>query len=286
MSNFATVVDMGSYYAVQVNGQTVFTRDDYSRCQTIAGRLNNIFSDPNRDLDFITPTYTDGYYGVCCPLVRKNVDQITYLYDSDGSNGWRSYPEKLYETTNWSDSRNSNQTAIATILPSESNVPWLAAINLANYIRNAVNLNFNDAAGRSTCQQFTVPSNSGPSTSLISSSAYCAYYGHPCQGLEPGTTSYCPELGYRVQNILNTTVGNGEVLHPQDLTCAMTSTNNWDSLYRNKFVKVTNLSTSQSIVVRVTDTAPENKGIELTYRAWVSIGKPTGSNTVKIELLN
>jgi hypothetical protein len=76
-----------------------------------------------------------------------------------------------------------------------------------------------------------------------------------------------------------------EVLHPVDLTCAMTSTNNWNSTYRNKFIKVTNRSNNQSIIVKVTDTAPANTGVELTYRAWVSIGKPSGSGTVKIELM-
>ncbi|WP_374214157.1 RlpA-like double-psi beta-barrel domain-containing protein [Candidatus Desulfosporosinus nitrosoreducens] len=68
--------------------------------------------------------------------------------------------------------------------------------------------------------------------------------------------------------MLNATTGNGEVFHLQCLTAAMNSTNSWNSTYRNKFVKVTNLSnTSKSIVVKVTDTAPANRGIELSYRA-------------------
>ena len=103
---------------------------------------------------------------------------------------------------------------------------------------------------------------------------------------QPGKTSTCPEIGFLAQNILSAMTANGEVFHPQGLTAAMTSTNSWNTTYRNKFVKVTNLSnTSKSIVVKVTDTAPANRGIELSYRAWVSIGKPSGANSVKIELM-
>lgn len=48
-------------------------------------------------------------------------------------------------------------------------------------------------------------------------------------------------------------------------------------------MRVTNLSNNKSIVVRVTDIAPPGKGIELSYRAWDSIGRPSGDNTVSIS---
>ena len=48
----------------------------------------------------------------------------------------------------------------------------------------------------------------------------------------------------------------------------MTSTNKWNSTYKNKYVKVSTSDGKKSIVVRATDTAPANKGIELTWRAY------------------
>ena len=66
----------------------------------------------------------------------------------------------------------------------------------------------------------------------------------------------------------------------------MTSTNNWNTTYNNKFVKVTNLAnTSKSIVVRVTDKAPANTGIELSFRAYQELGATNGVGKVKIELM-
>lgn len=274
-------------YYVRVNGTMVYATDDKSRADIIASRLNALFSDKDRDLDFITPSFANGMYVVTCPLVRKNVGQVTYLYDTNGSDGWRSYPEKLYEPTNWNDTRDKNQTAITTILTSESTRPWYSALSIANNIRRAINLNFPDANGNTKCKELITPSNTGSTPiSVISNSAICDYYGLPCQGTEPGTHSTCPEIGFPAENILNVYTRNGEVFHPQGLTAAMTPTNKWSTDYMNKFVKVTNLSNSKSIIVRVTDEAPANRGIELSYRAWVEIGKPSGANSVKIELMS
>ncbi|SCY89526.1 RlpA-like double-psi beta-barrel domain-containing protein [Alkaliphilus peptidifermentans] len=291
MSNSATATYNSNFqiYEVKVNEKMVFGTDNSTQANTIRDRLNRIFADPNRDLDFITPSYANGSYVVCCPKVRSNVNEITYLYDtSNGSNGWRHYKEKLYEPTNWADSTSaSGQTSILTISNSTT-APWYNALHTANLIRSAIKLNFNDALGRSTCRQLEVPSNTKATVArVISNSARCDVYGIPCQGTEPGKTSACSELGWRAQNISNTyTWIDTEVFHPQDLTAAMTSTNNWHSTYKNKFVKVTNLSnTSKSIIVKVTDKAPAGKGIELSYRAWVEIGRPLDNNSVKIELM-
>lgn len=287
MANQANYVYIGGLqtYAVSVNDTYVYYTDDGNQAKTISDRLNRIFQDLNRDLDFITPSIANGYYVVSCSRVRGNIGEKTYLYDTDGSNGWRNYPEKLYNDLNWQDSTiSSEQTAILTI--TGSSTPWVSAVSIANNIRNAISLNFNDAAGRSSSQSLTLPSNQSSSVAqIISSSARCDFYGLPCQGTEPGEYSDCPELGYPAQNILNTTVANGEVFHPQDLTAAITSSNNWYTNYKNKFVKVTNLSNGKSIIVRITDQAPSDKGIELSYRAWKEIDKPSGNGSVKIELM-
>lgn len=286
MANTATVsLITSNIYGLYVNGNYIMG-DVQSRVDAIKTRLNYIFSDTNRDLDFITPSYANSEYVVSCPRVRKNTNEVTYLYDTNGSDGWKQYPAKLYEPTHWDNSGGKNQTAILTATGS---TPWHNALLLANKIRAAVVPNFASAAGDNPLKALVVPTNTGSTVqSVISSSARCDFYGHPCQGTSSGTTSsacsgYSDLTSY--QNISNVTTGSNEVFHPVDLTCAMTSTNSWNSTYKNKYIKVTNLSNSQSIIVKVTDTAPANRGVELTYRAWVSIGKPSGANSVKIELM-
>lgn len=284
MANTATVYNPPSsnIYIVRVNGKDIVSDTDQSRMVTIQTRLNAIFSDSNRDLDFITPSYYNNQYVVICPLVRKNVGFTTYFYDTNGSNGWDSYPAKLYEDTIWNNTNNANQTAIYT---ASGLSPWYDALTVANRLRDAVVPNYSTAAGNSTISKFVEPSNKSWNTSsTISSSAYYAHYGDPCQGTQPGTTSTCGSKV--VQNIWSAQTANGEVFHPCDLTAAMTSTGSWSTTYRNKYVKVTNLANSQSIVVRVTDVAPANTGIELSWRAHNAIGAPgSGANKVKIELM-
>ncbi|MGB9859446.1 MAG: hypothetical protein ACPLQP_05875 [Moorellaceae bacterium] len=290
MSNTATAEYVGGYWKVRVNGISVINYgSDQSRAQTVANRLQRIFEDLNRDLDFITPTIVNGYYALCCPKVRMNVGERTYLYDPVDA---AYYPEKLYEPTNWQDSTTpAEQTAIATILSTDqpNQPPWVTALEYSNNIRGAINLNFNDAVGRSQCQNLYVPSNvSNSVASVISNSARCDVYGVPCQGTQPGKQSDCPELGFPAENIANMHTGSftgTEVFHPQDLTAALTSSNNWYSNYKGKFIKVTNISNGMWVVVRVTDQAPAGRGVELAYRPWVQIGRPLGSGTVKIELM-
>lgn len=289
MSNLASVSYNPNYnlYEVTINGIMINAYESSTTANTIKDRLNLNFNDSNRDLDFITPSHNGTNYVVCCPKVKMNIGEKTYLYDSTSNASNNYYPEKLYESTNWNDSTSSSsQTAILEI-DNSCTAPWYDALVIANSIRSAINLNFHDAAGHSNCTQLFTPQNNNSSiASTIAASTRCDFYGIPCQGTEPGINSNCPELGYPAENISNVTTGIGEVFHPQDLTAAMTTTNNWSSLYRNKYVKVTNLSdASKSIIVRITDTAPANKGIELSYRAWAVIGKPCGNNTVKIELM-
>lgn len=289
MANTATTVYDSSVrsYRVDINGKSGIYMDSQASANTLRDRLNALFSDSNRDLDFITPSHDGTRYIISCPLVRKNVGDKTYFYDTTSNAKNNYYDEKLYESTNNTDPRTSNQTLLYQI-GTNNTAPWYDAIVIANLIRSLINLNFKDANGNSTCKSLVKPANtSGTVASTISNSAICDFYGLPCQGTQPGKTSTCSELGYAAQNILSASTANGEVFHPQDLTAAMTSTNNWYSTYKNKFVKVTNLKdTSKSIVVRVTDKAPANRGIELSYRAWVSIGKPSGEKAVKIELMS
>ena len=289
MANTATTIydPTAQSYRVDINGKSGVYMDTQTNANTLRDRLNALFSDSNRDLDFITPSHDGSRYIISCPLVRKNIGEKTYFYDTSSNPSSNYYGEKLYEPTNNTDPRTSAQTLLYQVGTSNT-MPWYDALYIANLIRSCVNLNFADAKGSSTCTSLVMPTNKkGTVASTISSSATCDYYGLPCQGTQAGTTSTCPEIGYPAQNILNATTGNGEVLHPQGLTAAMTSTNSWNSTYKNKFVKVTNLSdTSKSIVVKITDTAPANRGIELSYRAWVSIGKPSGTNSVKIELMS
>ncbi len=290
MENRAICEDNKSFdiYLVKVNDQTVYGCEKKERAKEIVDRLNKIFLDPHRDLDFITPSYINNKYVVCCPKVRKNVGEVTYLFDtSNGARGFRSYPAKLYESSNWSDSvYPEEQTAILEISHSAT-APWHEALTIANSIRSAVKLNFPDALGNENITQLKKPDNySGEIANIISQSAKCEYYGVPCQGTQPGRTSPCPEIGFNAQNILNTNTYNEEVFHPQDLTAAITPTSNWFDNYLNKYIRVTNLADEKkSIVVRVTDMAPRGKGIELSYRAWVEIGRPSGPDTVKLELM-
>ena len=167
--------------------------------------------------------------------------------------------------------------------------PWVEAIQLANALRKAIVPNFASATGKNPLPNLIVPTNqSDIPASIISNGTISAFYGHPCQGTDQGATSNaCP--GYNdlttYQNISSASTSNGEVFHPAGLTCALTSSNNWAVNYKNKFIRVTNISNGLSIIVRVTDTAPANMGVELSYRAWVEIGKPLGAGTLKVELM-
>jgi len=288
MANTAqTVYDSSTgYYRVDINGKSGVPMDTQTNANTLRDRLNALFLDSNRDLDFITPSHDGTRYIISCPLVRKNTGDKTYFYDSTPNAPNNYYGEKLYEATNNTDLRDSSQTLLYQV-GTANTAPWYDALYIANIIRSLVNLNFNDANGLSKCAALAVPTNlKGTVASTISSSATCDYYGLPCQGTSSGKTSTCPEIGYPAENIASAVTLNGEVFHPQGLTAAMTSTNNWHITYKNKFVKVTNLAnTSKSIVVKVTDQAPVGRGIELSYRAWVAIGKPADMNSVKIELM-
>ena len=80
---------------------------------------------------------------------------------------------------------------------------------------------------------------------------------------------------------LNKHTANGEVFNPDFLTCA-----SWDYSFNTK-LKVTNISTGKSVIVRVNDRGPNKRlgrAIDLTKRAFSKIANTKeGLITVKIE---
>lgn len=80
---------------------------------------------------------------------------------------------------------------------------------------------------------------------------------------------------------LNKYTANGEVFNPDFLTCA-----SWDYAFNTK-LKVTNIATGKSIIVRVNDRGPNKRlgrAIDLTKRAFSKIANTKkGLITVKIE---
>ncbi len=266
MSNTVTIKNNKSIY---INNTFVYTCSSVAKANEFKERLTVIFKDTSFDLDFITPTHYENSYAVCFARVMKNSGKTYFYNDAHPVVERRLYTpslHKLYE------------------IDSSVSAPWHEALKLANAIRNAATLNYDSVreTSKSSLLKLAVPTNTSSNVSkVISSSCSVQFYGHPDQGTEQGATSYSSSLGYRVENIAKPYCGNGDVLHPCDLTAAMTSTNGWSSTYKNKYVKVTN--GSKSIVVRITDVAPAGKGIELTWRAYELLGKPQNA---KIELMS
>lgn len=269
--------------AVYVNNILVYTCPTAADATSMKNALNDILGDTNRDLDFVTPTYIEGtnQYAVCCPLVRANQNEVTYFFND-------SYPKvsrKLYNTSNASVFTGKSKRTLIYKIPSSVSAPWHEALILANNIRYAAKLHYNCLKENSPhlLQKLVDPTNtSNVVDKVISTSCSCQFYGHPDQGTQQGANSWSSSMGCWVQNISSPICGNADVLHPQDITAAMTSTNKWNTTYKNKYVKVTTSDGKKSIVVRVTDTAPANKGIELTWRAYHALGKPS---CVRVELM-
>ena len=283
MANSASSVynSVTKKYDVSVNSQVVYSDADSARTTTISQRLNRIFADTNRDLDFITPAYINDCYVVCCPKVRKNASQTTYLYTG------KSVAMKLYENTIFNDSTTSNadQTAILTIVDGSTN-PWHSALTIANKIRYATTPNFNPQHDGSAIKNLTVPTNTTSNIDkVIYSTANCNFYGEICQGVQNNDTYKCTHSywGKAVQRIYGVCTANGEVFHPMDLIAAMSSADY--NTYKNKYLKVT--YDKKSIVVKVVDSMPAAaSGIELSFGAWQALGHPqTGSKNLKVELL-
>lgn len=271
MANTATIKNSKDIY---INDIFVYTCPTAAKATAFLDVLQNILfsSSPTfniLDLDFITPTIYDNSYGVCCSLTREGYG-TTYFFNN------------LHPPV----TRNLYSSSIIKLYAFDYTVtaPWYEALKLANAIRYATKLNYNSVReiSPSVLVKLAVPTNTGSTVNkIISSSCSVQFYGHPDQGSQEGATSYSSSLGYYVENIAGPCTANADVLHPCDMTAAITSSNNWSTLYMNKYVKVTN--GSNSIVVRITDVAPAGKGIELTWRAYQELGSPS---TAKIELMN
>ncbi|MGB8954943.1 MAG: hypothetical protein WCC10_06180 [Tumebacillaceae bacterium] len=204
----------------------------------------------------------------------------------------------MYPVAECTDSDDpTKQTAILELYGNDSPAPWALALTMVNRIRRGIELHFPDASGirkhPTRCYELNVPPNrSGTVEKLLAAKAYCAVYAHPCQGKGSGSHApKCVELGYPPENIINPFTAFSaepdqlEVLHGSDLTCAITRSNARYTQYKNRFIRVTNLSNGLSVVVRVTDEAPRGRGVELTYAAWKAIGGPVDYNSVKVELM-
>lgn len=268
-------------YDIKVNNATVYSLSSSSQAATITARMNRIFADTNRDLDFITPSYVNGSYVVCCPKVRKNAGQKTYLHDGT------SVAMKLYENTIWNDdtTNNANQTAILTI-PSTESAPWYKALMAANAIRNYVTANFTPLHGSKSIYRLQAPSNVSASTArTLYTKANCNMFGEICQGVYNDDSHKCSHsyYGAKVERISGKMTANGEVFHPMDLVAAMSAADY--NMYNKKYMKVT--YGSKSIVVRIVTSMPSSaSGIELSFAAWQALGYPSCNNgNVTIQLM-
>lgn len=258
-------------YRVDINGKKGVSFVSQSDANTFKQRMDGLFSDPNRDLECITPSHNGSNYIIVCPLVRRNAGKYTYTTSAGHVS------RQMYEPTYSNDSKNKDQTLLY-VVGSANTAPWNDALVIANIIRSCVNVHFANAGGNSTCPPLKVPTNtSGTVASVIKSGSIAyAYYGDPDQGNSVNSNN----------KIYSFTTANGDILHPCDLTCALTSTGSWHTTYRNKFIKVTNLDNNKSIVLRATDQAPAGMGVEPTYRPHKILNLTSGQGkNIKLELM-
>lgn len=260
---------------IYVNDIFVYTFKSAGQAESMRLGLEGVFANPDMDLDFITPSalHGNGNYTVICTLVSRNQGKKTYFYND-------AYPavnRKLYEQANYQ---------LGIFSTSNHASPWYEALKVANAIRYATKLNYNCLRDTSpnVLAKLAVPTNTSNTVNkVISSSCSVQFYGHPDQGTQQGTKSYSSSLGYYVENIYGPVCANGDVLHPMDMTAAITKSNDWSTTYKNKYVKVTNEKNDRYIVVRITDEAPAGKGIELTWLGNILLDYPS---TVKLELMD
>ena len=244
---------------VDTNGDGIVTVNNYGvirfkvsvgsynpgqRAEVTAGRLNTIFADTKRELDFITPAWISSDYVVASAHVRRGDGQLTF----------KNYPYTIYE-----DLYDTNLNLICTVTTADATSygmnPAALALNWARNIRGALqssDLNcLNEHVNSS--RQLIVPTQSYVGNKNVTAT----YYGMGEQLLNPYTS-------------------NGEIFH----TCDLTIASGLSDLPRNCWVKVT--YSGKSIIARVNDTAPANI-IDLSYGGIAkALGFP-GSGTVNIS---
>lgn len=214
------------------------------RAEITADRLNTIFADAKRDLDFITPAWIGGDYVVASAHVRRGDGQVTF----------KSYPNTIYE-----DLYDTNLNSICTVTAADataySMTPAALALSWARNIRGALQSSDLNCLGEpvKSSRQLVVPSQSYSGNKNVTAT----YYGAGEQLLNPYTS-------------------NGEIFH----TCDLTIASGLSDLPRNCWVKIT--YSGKSVIARVNDTAPANT-IDLTYGGVAkALGFP-GSGTVNIS---
>ncbi|UOF92427.1 hypothetical protein LSG31_09855 [Fodinisporobacter ferrooxydans] len=188
----------------------------YQRAQIVAQRLNNIFLNASNDLEFITPGWVGGGYGI----IWANV---TWGQGSTTVNG-TTYPENLYSTT---------VTNIVQITSSDasyhSSAPYALALEWANNIRgpvNGINVAGNPIYQLNTASNSTDTSDFGSWT--------ISYYGAG----EAQPSLY---------------VANGEFFHPCDLIVAKSPES---SFSLNTWINLTNTAGGSIVARIVDQTAP------------------------------
>ncbi|TEB15576.1 hypothetical protein Psfp_02071 [Pelotomaculum sp. FP] len=211
------------------------------RAQLAATRLNDdVFSDSDRDLDFITPGWS-GDYVVLSAQVRRG-GGTTYFYEDN-------HPpinENLY-------SRSVNLICTATTNDATSYGTTQAALALtwARNIRAALSSSDLNCLGTQvkSSRQLVFPTGNYSGNRSVAATHYGA-----------------GEL------VMNPMTSNGEIFHTCDLTIAA----DLNIIPRNRWVKVT--YGSKSIIARCNDTAPSGT-VDLSYGGVSqALGYPGGGN--------
>lgn len=238
---------------------------DINRASIIADRLNTIFGQSTRDLDFITVGYVNGYYALIASDVYRGSGPTWFVDNYCGFqcapyedvNGDRKISENLYS---------DQVTLIATVTDADTTSrQWEHAFAWAQNVRGAINAI--DALGNSVG---TLPSASrtieSPGTVLASGEG--AFFGLPTQGTSK----------YDADNICCATLNSGqEIFHPMDLIVAMNN-----SSWRNKWVEVEYPATGKRVVCRAIDYSP--RAAELSNGAAKAVGYP-GSGTLVVRAI-
>lgn len=229
---------------------------DTSRAATVRDRLNTIFNQSNRDLDFITSGYVDGYYALIAANVYRGEGPTWYVHNYCSNlecapfldaNGDRKINQNMYS---------DQVTLLATVTPADtSSRQWELAFQWAQNVRGAINAT--NALGKSV-GRLPAASRTTEAAGTTLASGNGAYYGLPTQG----TSKHNPS------NICCTTTNSGrEIFHPMEPTVAMVN-----STWRNKWVEVQ--YETKRIVCRATDYSP--RAAEVSNGAAKALGYPGG----------
>lgn len=278
---------------VYVNGNAVMTlpstssESGASRASTVAQRLDAIFGNTARDLDFITPTFYNGNHEVVCADVTYPNGCTCFACDNLSSSNCpnvntatcsgqtQGLPENIYDTDNSTNDLSGSQAYIVTATSADVSATgqdaWALTLQWANNARAA--LIAGSAYGPcghevSTLQPAT---GTGLPTDTLIVQATGSFYG------DPNSPYYQGECGGS-NNICSLKMANGDVFHTCDVTVAVPSS--YYSTYKNEWVRV--YYGSNSVVARITDVSPSGD-IDLAYEGVAQpLGFP-GSGTITLK---